>query len=316
MFLFVIALALGGGPVNEFTPVSGEPRLRVALLTSQDASLAVDGETVEADLAFGGSVGYMRLSPGDHELTVTAVDGGATLLDQTVSLDRGFVGTALVYPSDGSTSLSVIDDNVAPTSERSGRVMVFNAYTEPVSLVDSGNATDTEDTVSLLSDIPADTQSAALEVPEDTSLQTWAIVDQNQNVLAPLRNQEVFKVARDTLTLLIVAPDQRFPDVTRAVALPLIAPVAPPFGSPVDVGELLFSRYMLPMQAVAFLLLVAMVGAIVLTHKPREFGCTGSCPAGTPPRQPSADQRDRIAGGAGRDSGTWQPAGTAPGGSR
>ena len=32
-------------------------------------------------------------------------------------------------------------------------------------------------------------------------------------------------------------------------------------------GQLLFSRYMLPMQAVAVLLLVAMVGAIVLTHK-------------------------------------------------
>jgi hypothetical protein len=31
----------------------------------------------------------------------------------------------------------------------------------------------------------------------------------------------------------------------------------------------LFSRYMLPMQAVAILLLVAMVGAIVLTHRPK-----------------------------------------------
>jgi len=38
------------------------------------------------------------------------------------------------------------------------------------------------------------------------------------------------------------------------------------FGGPTSVGQLLFTTYMLPFQVIALLLLVAMIGAIVLTR--------------------------------------------------
>jgi hypothetical protein len=41
----------------------------------------------------------------------------------------------------------------------------------------------------------------------------------------------------------------------------------PTFGSPTHIGRLLFTRYALPFEMVGLLLLVAMVGAIVLTHE-------------------------------------------------
>jgi NADH-quinone oxidoreductase subunit J len=43
--------------------------------------------------------------------------------------------------------------------------------------------------------------------------------------------------------------------------------VGPAFGSPAAVGELLFGPYVLPFEVTSFLLLVAMVGAIVLTRR-------------------------------------------------
>jgi len=46
-----------------------------------------------------------------------------------------------------------------------------------------------------------------------------------------------------------------------------VTAAAAQFGGPHSIGELLFTTYMLPMQLVAMLLLAAMVGAIVLTHK-------------------------------------------------
>ena len=46
--------------------------------------------------------------------------------------------------------------------------------------------------------------------------------------------------------------------------------VGPAFGSPAAVGEVLFSEYVLPFEVTSLLLLVAMVGAIVLTRRPRE----------------------------------------------
>ena len=39
------------------------------------------------------------------------------------------------------------------------------------------------------------------------------------------------------------------------------------FGSPTAVGELLFNKYLLPFEVTSILLLVAMIGAIVMTRK-------------------------------------------------
>jgi NADH-quinone oxidoreductase subunit J len=51
-------------------------------------------------------------------------------------------------------------------------------------------------------------------------------------------------------------------------ALTLILP--PGFGSPAAVGTELFSRYFLPFEVTSVLLLVAMVGAIVLTKNEKK----------------------------------------------
>ena len=67
----------------------------------------------------------------------------------------------------------------------------------------------------------------------------------------------------------MIGAESRLDNNVRAVAAPLAVTAPAAFGSPADVGQLLFSRYMLPMQMVAVLLLVAMVGAIVLTHRPK-----------------------------------------------
>ncbi len=52
----------------------------------------------------------------------------------------------------------------------------------------------------------------------------------------------------------------------RAAGLINPAPVEST-GSPQAIGELLFNQYLLPFEVTSLLLLVAMIGAIVLTHK-------------------------------------------------
>jgi NADH-quinone oxidoreductase subunit J len=52
----------------------------------------------------------------------------------------------------------------------------------------------------------------------------------------------------------------------QAVGIP---GVSAGFGSPAAVGDLLFSDYVLPFEVTSLLLLVAMVGAIVLTRRPK-----------------------------------------------
>jgi NADH-quinone oxidoreductase subunit J len=48
-----------------------------------------------------------------------------------------------------------------------------------------------------------------------------------------------------------------------------VPPVGQAFGSPEAVGEVLFGGYLLPFEVTSILLLVAMVGAIVLTRRQR-----------------------------------------------
>jgi NADH:ubiquinone oxidoreductase subunit 6 (subunit J) len=44
------------------------------------------------------------------------------------------------------------------------------------------------------------------------------------------------------------------------------------FGSPASVGALLFDKYLIPFEVTSILLLVAMVGAIVITRNERKEG--------------------------------------------
>lgn len=54
--------------------------------------------------------------------------------------------------------------------------------------------------------------------------------------------------------------------LTLRGSLPSAAALSPAFGEPTTVGEILFTQYLLPFEVTSILLLVAMVGAIVLSR--------------------------------------------------
>ncbi|HLE13911.1 MAG TPA: NADH-quinone oxidoreductase subunit J [Anaerolineales bacterium] len=58
----------------------------------------------------------------------------------------------------------------------------------------------------------------------------------------------------------------------QGAALPSITALVSDFGSPTAIGELLFNQYLLPFEVTSVLLLVAMVGAIVLTKSEKKAG--------------------------------------------
>lgn len=53
----------------------------------------------------------------------------------------------------------------------------------------------------------------------------------------------------------------------RPTTLPQVSPTQLGFGTPEAIGEILFNKYLLPFEVTSVLLLVAMIGAIVLTGK-------------------------------------------------
>jgi NADH-quinone oxidoreductase subunit J len=55
--------------------------------------------------------------------------------------------------------------------------------------------------------------------------------------------------------------------ITRGGSMQQVGVLDPNFGTPPLVGETLFNQYLLPFEVISILLLVAMVGAVVLTRK-------------------------------------------------
>jgi NADH-quinone oxidoreductase subunit J len=66
---------------------------------------------------------------------------------------------------------------------------------------------------------------------------------------------------------IVLAAEAGYALFTRAVISGSIPPMTETFGSPQAVGRALFNQYLLPFEITSVLLLVAMVGAIVLTRK-------------------------------------------------
>ena len=276
VFLVIAYAVLRAQPISEFAPPPGNPQVRIAHYASDAGTvdLRVSGVVVQEDLAFGDTLGYLTFPPGDYEFALVADGTDEVLLAQPVTLEAGFVGTVIAYGPSEAVTLGVVADDLTATDARSGRITVFNAYGDlsAVSLVDFGNDFDEEDTTTLIGDLPLGNESTPVEFSEDTELRTWAVIEagNENNVLARLNNDEVFGIERGVATLLIVGAERRLESLTTSVVTPLAVVAAPTFGSPINVGQVLFSRYMLPMQGVAILLLVAMVGAIVLTHRKQE----------------------------------------------
>lgn len=244
---------------------------------------------------------FMEIVPGTYNVLLQGADGSPIAPPSSVTINAGEKLTAVVY---GEVNLDVgslpqiatIAQSAAPTGDGVMRLLVFNTYSDaPVSLVDLGpnevvdlrNRPQLDDAGQPVLDangqpvltpqvsdvvIARDVARAAQPVPViyDAGTHQLAFVDAAGEILTPLPYKEL---PRDTEYLVILGPDyQEFlgsdstyrPFVLRADNLLVTTPA--PLGSPASIGQLLFVDYVLPVNVVGILLLVALVGVVVLTR--------------------------------------------------
>lgn len=72
------------------------------------------------------------------------------------------------------------------------------------------------------------------------------------------------------LGVLLIAEAAYVLFVARSDLLPAVVPPLGLFGSPSAIGDVLFNRYLLPFEVTSILLLIAMIGALVLTRGLKE----------------------------------------------
>ena len=266
IFLVTVAVALSQGGISDLQTPPGHPQLRVAHFAADAGPLDVriGGGALVDGLTQGTVPGYETLPPGDYEVELLDAEDGRSLLRESITLEAGQRST-LIIQGTGAPALSLVADEA-----EAGSLRVYNAWDDEVSLVDFASELSDEDTLVLAGEIGRGELSAPLAVATGTDFSTWALVNAAEgSLLARVAGGAEFNAADGDSALLVLAPVRRFEGSLEATANLLVTMPEAGFGSPAEVGRKLFSRYMLPMQIVALLLLVAMVGAIVLTHRPK-----------------------------------------------
>lgn len=270
-FLLTVGSAVVNGKIDLVGGAGAPPLLRVVhVATDSDRfDVFVDGQPFAAAMRFSDASPFSEIAPGEHTLVFAPAGLGpnAALAAQTMTFEPGTTYTAVVYGESLLPSLQVVVDDISSVNQRrSGRVLVFNAQSTPVSLVDLGpnrrfSGGEDDDRVLLTAVSPGTLAQPLIRQEGSAAL---AVVSPANQVIVQLRD---FRVSRDTSQLLILANERLFDETLRPLALPLVTDALASFGGPQSVGQLLFTRYLLPFEMVAVLLLAAMIGVIVLARQ-------------------------------------------------
>ncbi len=286
----VILLVVLGGPIvngsfklPDQKLASPSVRLVNASATSE-LNLTISGDTLPqpitvSNLAFGKATTFETLPAGTYKVNIkNAETDKPVAAPQTITLANGDVATLTAAGEFNATAGTQVKLLSIPTSGKQagadeGRLVVVNSASEsPVSLVDLGPegavTTVTRDGSTVLIDrILAPTvayQGAPGIFSYPMGMYNLAFLDGAFNVVRRLDN---YVIKTDTETMLVFA---RTADSQDGVVQAITINTEPPFGSPKAIGRLLFTDYLLPVNLVGMLLLVALVGVIVLSRPEAE----------------------------------------------
>lgn len=268
VFLVAAGTAIIQGEIDLTAPKEVEPYVRTVNVV--DGAPAIDvylnDDRIAETLAFQDDTAFHEYATGSYRVSVFAAgaDPGADspLTMQSVVLESGQALSLVVIGRSGEVQVVAALEDVSRLEDKDSlRVVAINALPEWPAVDLWDNAGDRE---LLVENVVFGEASDPVELPKDTYAFSLYPHGDRESQLATVKKE---KLDANT-TVLLVFSEQRQPDNSFVdVVVELKTNTRPSFGGPENVGQLLFSRYVLPFEMVALLLLVAMIGAIVLTHE-------------------------------------------------
>jgi NADH:ubiquinone oxidoreductase subunit 6 (subunit J) len=278
-FLVVTAVYISNGQIDLSATTGRPPMLRVVHAAGYAGNVDVyaNGQLVADNVTFGQATDYLEVPAGEYTINLNAAGTDQVAATATIVLEADTTRQANTYSAvayggpNSAPQIALLSDNNETTDARTGRVTIFNSLSEPISLVDYGSEGDTTDDRVVQADIQPGQMIELPLIPEETPLRAWHIAsgsaDAGWTDLYSLDNPDTYSIERDSAQLWVVTTDAVDAEEARTDVMGLKVDAVAAFGGPAAIGQLLFTRYMLPFQLIAVLLLAAMVGAIVLTHK-------------------------------------------------
>lgn len=275
-FVFATFFAFSAGDIDSNDPVaSGDPLLRVVHAASgfpEAVDVYANGELLIGGLELGDGSAYVAVPAGTYAVSVAVAgdDPALALPLGDITLQPDSAQTAIAYGAGRLPSIALVNEDLSDTPDRSGRLIVFNAYTgvPSINIVDPGNdfIIEADEAVTVFYEGLAQGTASMPELYRQRTV-NWAFVpsDNPDNVLYRLRDYVI--TPGETQLLVLSEEPGGVGDGLRPMSISLVSQTLASFGSPSAIGASLFVKYVLPFEIVAVLLLAAMVGAIVLTQR-------------------------------------------------
>lgn len=222
--------------------------------------------------------GYQELPAADYSVRATVGDGNCVstpILAEEIAFAADSAQTIVAFENaDGFVDIRNLEDDISEPGVGEMRLTVFNAVTDAtISLVDLGQYTAIRtlcddsacDTLlphrRLIDELPA---GGSVSIELDEGDYNLAFVDSEQNVLRTLAE---YKAERGIVETRVFAREPGPPGSQASYRANVFNALgAPSFGGPEAIGQVLFIDYVLPVQLVGMLLLVALIGVIVLAR--------------------------------------------------
>jgi NADH:ubiquinone oxidoreductase subunit 6 (subunit J) len=268
LFVVVASVAIIDGKVDQTEPQRLDPQVRVVNVLDGVPAVDVylDNAPVARGVKFQKHTAFKVYDEGRYTLSLFAA-GADPQADtpltppQQLDLTRGEALTFAAVGRPAEVALVVVRQSTEFHDEnKTLRLVAINGLPERAQV----DVLDKDDDNRALIEHLAYGQSAEIELDEGTYSLGLYPEGNHRSEITSLKD---VKLDSNTMVLLVFAEQQQSDNSFRNVILNLENNATPSFGGPTHVGQLLFSRYVLPFEMVGLLLLVAMVGAIVLTHE-------------------------------------------------
>jgi len=287
VLLIVLALpmSLGGFKLPELTSPGSPVRFGNASSVAQ-TTFVINGATLAEPIttsavASGETTSFETLPAGTYSVNTldAATNRNVYLPAQEVTLNGidalTLFATGEVNPATGElVKLVSLPTDVSEAGSSDGRLVVYNgAAPEGISLVDLGPeaavTTVLRDGQTVLIDpiiaptVPYQGEPVIITYPRGTY--NLALLDPAFNIVERL---DEYVITADTETDILYLPAGSGAEGGRIETFTI--DTQPSFGSPKGIGRMLFTDYLLPVNLVGMLLLVALIGVIVLSRPEAE----------------------------------------------
>lgn len=261
-----------------------DPLLRVvhSANLADPVDITITGDNLDEPLVMEGVVfadvsDFVTVTAGEYTVTITDATGAT--LEESITLENDDIITAIAYGDGDTLGILTTPIDLSATTPNTARIQVVNLLDETVMLVDLGSnkQLDVESGElgdrQVLADIAFATASEPFDEREGTK--TLAFYTEDGDELVSQVRLSDWVVTEGTEQLIIITADYGATTDTlgnyRARVLDrsqesLTVNAFEQFGSPKDIGNELFTTFLLPVNLVGFLLLVALIGVIVLTR--------------------------------------------------